>query len=132
VLDASALVDVLIDRPNKAAVLEHFGQPLVAPAHQLAEVVSALARLRRAGTISGEDAKAAVREAVGLAQEVVPWDAALLEAALALDGRLRVLDAVYVALALRRGCPLLTSDRRLGRADPPCELILAAPPEPQD
>lgn len=46
-----------------------------------------------------------------------------LRRAFELDGRLRVLDALYVVLADELGCPLLTTDQRLARAAPPCELI---------
>lgn len=73
-------------------------------------------------------AHAALREVAALIQEIVPADGALLEAALRLDRRLRVTDAIYVALAARLDCPLLTSDGRLAAADPPCDVLLVPRP----
>ena len=124
VLDASALVDVLIDQPNKPAVIAHLDQKLMAPAHQPIEVLSAIARLRRAGELNEETARRAIREASELVQEFVHPDARLMQHALELDGRIRVVDAVYVALAEQLDCPLLTSDQRLEASNPPCKLIV--------
>lgn len=39
VLDASALVDVVLDQPNRAQVLAHLDQPIAAPAHQPVEAL---------------------------------------------------------------------------------------------
>lgn len=127
VLDASALLDVVLDQPAAEAVLSHLGQPVVAPAHQLAEVVSAVGRFVRARQITERVARQAVEEAAALEQELVVPSPAHLHRALALQGRIRVLDGLYVALAEARACPLLTTDRRLAAADLPCEVILAAP-----
>lgn len=124
VLDASALVDVVLDQPNRDELLEHCDQPLTAPAHQSAEVLSAVARLRRAGVLDTAAASDAMRDAAALVQDLVVPDARLLARALALDGRIRVLDGLYIALAERLGCAVLTSDRRLADADPPCEIVL--------
>lgn len=124
VLGASALVDVVLDQPNRDELLEHFDQPLTAPAHQSAEVLSAIARLRRAGVLDSAAASDAMRAAAALVQDLVVPDARLLARTLALDGRIRVLDGLYIALAERLGCAVLTSDRRLAEADPPCEIVL--------
>jgi predicted nucleic acid-binding protein len=126
VLDASALVDVVIDQPSKDQILSHLDQPIVAPAHQMAEVLSALARLVRAGTLETEAAQAALDEAAALRQEHVAADATQLRRALELQGQIRVLDGLYVALAEARRCPLLTTDRRLINAKPPCGVIALA------
>lgn len=125
VLDASALVDVVTDQPAKSAVLEHLGQPIAAPGHQLAEVLSAIARMVRGGQLDPDAAAAAVADAAALSQSHVPLDADLLARALALNDRVRALDGLYVALAERLACPLLTTDTRLKRSDPPCEVIVA-------
>jgi len=125
VLDASALIDVLLDQPNKAAVLAHLEQQIHAPAHQPVEVLSALARLKRAGAIDESVAREAIAEVQDLVQELVIPDQWLLRRALELDGRLRVVDALYVALAERLGCPLVTTDRRLADSNPPCDVVLA-------
>jgi predicted nucleic acid-binding protein len=130
VLDASALVDVVVDRPTKDAVLTHLDQPVVAPAHQLAEVLSALARLVRADTISAEAARDALDEASALEQQHVTPNRTHLRRALELQANIRVLDGLYVALAEECRCPLLTTDRRLAAANPPCNVTLALPPAP--
>lgn len=123
VLDAAALVDAVLDRPSKAWILDQLAaQQVCAPAHQPAEVLSALGRLQRAGEISRDVARASLAEAHALAQEFVLPSAAHLARALDLQDRLRVLDGLYVALAEDRACPLVTTDMRLARADPPCEV----------
>lgn len=130
VLDAAALVDVVLDQPAKAWVLDQLADEVVcAPAHQPAEVLSAIARLVRSGGVDGDVAADAVREARGAEQELVMPTAAHLERALALQDRIRVLDGLYVALAEARDCPLVTTDRRLSGAQPPCE-VRAAPADP--
>lgn len=128
VLDSSALVDVVADRPAKEVVLSYLDQPLAAPAHQPAEVISAIGRLLRAGELTPESAQRAVSEAATLVQDVTPIDEAMLLRSFALRESVRVLDGPYVALAERYGCPLLTTDGRLARADLPCEVILATAP----
>lgn len=124
VLDASALVDVILDQPAKEEILAHLGQPIAAPGHQPAEVLSALARLVRAGQITSAEAGAALDDAAALDQDLVAVSAVHLRRAFALRERIRVLDGLYVALAEQLGCPLLTTDRRLANADPPCEVIV--------
>lgn len=124
VLDASALVDVIADQPPKEGVLAHLDQPVVAPAHQLAEVLSALARLVRAGTITKRVAQAALDEAATLEQEHIVPTRSHLRRALAMQDGVRVLDGLYVALAEERDCALVTTDARLARGNPPCEVIL--------
>lgn len=125
VLDASALIDVIADRPQKDAVLEHLGQPITAPSHQLAEVGSAVSRLVRAGDLTPKSARQALTDAAALVQDVVAVDEALLLRAFTLRDSVRMLDGLYVALAERRNCPLLTTDSRLARSNPPCEVIFA-------
>lgn len=123
VLDASALVDVVADRPSRDAVLGHLDQRILAPGHQLAEVSSALARLVRAGDLDDAEAQRALTDAASLTQHVVAIDEPLLHRAFTLRESIRVLDGLYVALAERHGCPLVTTDGRLARANPPCEVI---------
>ncbi len=130
VLDASALVDVIVDQPWRDRVLEHLDQPIAAPAHQPAEVLSALARLARAGSITERRARAGLDELAELGQVFVVPDGRALRRALDLGDRIRVLDGLYVALAEERECSLLTTDGRLAASDPPCRVLLVGPDEP--
>lgn len=123
VLDASALVDILIDQPTKEWVLNRIiGEEIRAPAHQRAEVLSALARLVRAGELGPEEAQDALREGTSLPQHLLVPTTAHLERAFALRERIRVLDGLYVALAEENECALVTTDTRLAGAAPPCEI----------
>lgn len=124
VLDASALVDVVIDQPAKEQILGHLDQRILAPAHQLAEVLSALARLVRTEEITAQKARAALDDAAALTQDHIAPDPKHLRRALELQDKIRVLDGLYVALAEEHRCPLLTTDRKLAGANPPCEVIL--------
>ena len=131
VLDASALVDALIGQSERAWVLEQLaGQKICAPAHQPVEVLSALARLTRTGDLDVPAERAALDTALTLRQEFVVLTDAHLRRALALQDQIRVADGLYVALAEERSCPLVTTDRRLGRAYAPCE-VRTPPGNPQ-
>lgn len=123
VVDASALVDLLAGTDRAAAVAARLrGTSLHAPAHLDAEVLSALGRLHRAGSMSTEATAAAcdrlVRAPVNrhLLTDLVPdaWK---------LHGSLRLADALYVALGERLAVPVLTTDLRLARASPRAEGI---------
>lgn len=123
VLDASALVDVVLDQPHKGWVLEQLsGEQVCAPAHQPAEVLSAVARFHRAGHASLEVARAAIAEANALVQELVISSSSHHVRALDLQENVGILDGLYVALAEERQCPLVTTDFRLRRGEPPCEV----------
>jgi predicted nucleic acid-binding protein len=130
VLEASALVDVLVDQQHSGWVLEQLrSSEVIAPAHQPAEVVSAIARLHRAGTLAEDKARDAIAAAVALNQQLVVPSTSLMQRAFELRGRIRVLHGLYVAPAEQRGAPLLTTDQRLVRADPPCQLLAPATDE---
>lgn len=120
VLDASALVDVLLDQPPRDWVLDRLrDEQILAPAHQPAEVVSALGRLVRAATITEEQAQDAVAEAMSLRQEHLPLTKQHLQRALELSTRVRILDGLYVAVAEDHEATLVTTDRRLAGAGLP-------------
>ncbi len=121
VLDAAALLDVVVDRAAGPWVADQIlGEEMRAPHHQHAEVLSALTRLVRAGEIEPSAAKNALREAATVRQRFVAPTLAHLQRAFTLRQRVRVLDGLYVALAEELGCDLVTTDRRLARTDPPC------------
>lgn len=123
VLDASALVDLVLDQPQAEWVLGQLpGQEILAPAHQPAEVLSALARLLRSGLLDDRTAREALDEVATLPQVLVPLTGEQLRRAYALRERIRVVDGLYVALAQERDCALITTDVRLAGAAPPCEV----------
>lgn len=123
VLDAAALVDVVLDQAASGWVLDQVtGEEIRAPGHQLAEVLSAVSRLVRAAALGVAEAADALREATALPQRLVTPTPAHIDRAFALRHRIRVLDGLYVALAEELGCPLVTTDTRLGGAGLPCEV----------
>lgn len=123
VLDASALVDVVLDHPKAGWILDQMaGGGVHAPAHQRAETLSALARLLRASALEPPAAREAVERTLALPQRLVIPTASHIRRAFALRDRIRVVDGLYVALADELGCPLITTDRRLAAADAPCEV----------
>jgi predicted nucleic acid-binding protein len=124
VLDSSALVDVLVDQEHSGWLLDRMQSgEVLAPAHQPAEVLSAIARMQRAGALTQDKARDALAAAMALQQQLVVPSASHVQRAFDLRERIRVVDGLYVALAEERGVPLLTTDQRLVRADPPCEVL---------
>ncbi len=123
VVDASALVDLLLGGPLGAAVRTRLsGQALHAPAHTDAEVLSALGRLHRAGTLSADEVEGMLTR-LSSAPMVRHPVADLLAGAWARRSRLRLADALYVELAVARAMPLVTTDRRL-RPVPVAEVVV--------
>jgi predicted nucleic acid-binding protein len=123
VLDASAIVDVLVGRPAQDWVLSQMhGERLFAPSHQPAEVLSAVARLVRGGQLQEPDARQATRDFVGLEQTFIVPTTDHLGRALDLQPRVRVLDGLYVAVAESLSCPVITTDLRLARAGLPVDV----------
>jgi predicted nucleic acid-binding protein len=134
VIDASALVDLLLDLPRSKLVRAHLagrGGGLHAPQLLDIEVLSSLRRLVRSGTISAARAGAAVADLLDIPVERYPH--AILGARIwELRENFTTYDAVYVALAERlseKGLPLLTVDARFARAarkHTGVEVLLAA------
>lgn len=123
VLDASALVDLVLDQATADWVLAELqGQDVRAPVHQPAEVLSALARLVRNDVLEAQTAGDALEEAATLPQTLMLATREHLRRAYELRERVRVVDGLYVALAEDLGCPLVTTDGRLARSAPPCEV----------
>jgi predicted nucleic acid-binding protein len=118
VVDASAVVDVLLETGRGQRVAARLDDTLVAPELLYVEVCSALARLVRADAIEKRDADLAVRRVVRM--PVTPMSNSLLTArAWQLRERVRMADAFYAACAMVFGAPLLTTDTRLGAAPLP-------------
>ena len=123
VLDASALIDVALAQRKVKWILDQIaGEDVAAPAHQPAEVLSALVRMVRAEALTPDGARKALDAAMGIPQQLVPPSAAHVRRAFALREHIRVADGLYVALADELSCPLVTTDRRLAGAHAPCEV----------
>jgi predicted nucleic acid-binding protein len=116
VVDASVWVDALLDGPRRDPALLAV-ETLDPWAPQLidSEIVSAVARLERAGAITSDEADSAIEDWSSVRIERASSDL-LLDDVWALRRSIRTTDAFYVALARILGCPLVTSDARLSRA----------------
>jgi len=91
------------------------GAPWLAPDILPFEVFSAIRRHAIRRVLASSLAETALRRLRTLPIEFVPTPS-LLDAAWPLRERFSAADALYTALALRAGEPLLTSDMRLARA----------------
>lgn len=99
------------------------GQDTAAPELLDVEVLSAAARLVRAGVLTDADA-ARVVGALHRMPVTRVSHAALSVRAWELRDRVRIADAFYVACAEFFACPVLTCDARLARAALPGTAIL--------
>lgn len=121
VVDASALVELVLGRAAEARVAEHLRAhafELHAPHLVGVEVASALRRIVALGETDAPRAKDALTDFLDLPLERYAHEA-LLPRAWTLRANLSAYDATYVALAEvldDGGAPLLTADRRLARA----------------
>ncbi|MFN8095505.1 MAG: type II toxin-antitoxin system VapC family toxin [Vicinamibacteria bacterium] len=118
VLDASALVELLLGTAAGRAVLERIASPdvsLHAPHLADVEVAQVLRRLARDGDLDPGSAGTALADLRALDLERHSHEP-LLERVWALRDNLTAYDAVYVALAEALDAKLVTCDRRLARA----------------
>ena len=118
VLDASVVVELLLDTATgrRVAILVEDAAIALHVPHLLdVEVVNALRRLVRDGSLDHEDAEAAIGDLMALDLQRHSHEA-LLERAWALRANVTTYDAVYVALAEALNATLLTCDSRLARA----------------
>jgi predicted nucleic acid-binding protein len=118
------MVGLLVAGPDREALAERLrGAVVHVPAHFEAEVLSALGRLHRAGQVPEH----VVEEALDRLARV-PWQrhpiADLLVASWRLRGNIRLVDAIYVALAERLDARLLTLDRRLAASSDRVVLVV--------
>ncbi|MGV0741444.1 type II toxin-antitoxin system VapC family toxin [Mycolicibacterium sp. XJ870] len=115
VVDASVFVELLGDFTYGNAVQRRLRDTRMhAPAHLDAEVLSALGRLHRAGTIDAVDVEEGLSRLARLPVQRHGLDSLVL-GAWARRADIRLLDALYVELAGQLGVPLLTVDRKLAR-----------------
>lgn len=123
VVDALAIVDLLLDNDLGGAVRRRLaGHVLHAPAHLDAEVLSALGRMHRAGELEAGDVESRL-QALAAAPIQRHGVSALLIGTWARRHQLRLVDALYVQLAVSLDHPLVTTDRRLHSA-PTAEVVV--------
>lgn len=115
VVDASAVVDVVVHEDPVLAGRLREGGDLHAPHLVDVEVTHALRRLVASGELSSDRASDARVDAADLLIMRYPH-LALLERAWELRDNLTVYDAVYIALAELLQAPLVTCDARLAQA----------------
>jgi predicted nucleic acid-binding protein len=118
VVDASALLEVLLRTPAAAAVDQRLfqpGQTLHAPHLVDAEIVQVIRRYAANGEISAERGRLALDDFAGFRVHRYSHDV-LLPRVWDLRHNLTAYDAVYVALAEALDATLLTRDRRLAAA----------------
>ena len=116
VTGSSALVDLVAQTERAPAVAQAVGSTdMVAPDVVNPEVLSALVRLERTGTLTARRAVQAVDDLMDAPVRrfsTVP----LLAEAWTLRTNVTAADACYVVLARILRCPLVTADRKLSRA----------------
>lgn len=125
VVDASLMVAALVDSGPGGEWAENVlaRNALAAPELLLVETGNILRRLERAGELSTLEATSAQRDLPRLDLELFPFSP-FADRVWALRENLTGYDAWYVALAEALECPLMTLDRRLGRASgPSCEIV---------
>ncbi len=116
VLDASAAANIILRTDLAPALIERLGQGrlVIAPSLFHSEIANTLWKYVRCGDLSKDTALARYAEAVGLV-DAFEADEALATEALSAAIRYNhpVYDLLYVILARRHGCRVLTVDKRL-------------------
>ncbi len=123
VIDASAMVDYLVDSPLAARVAERIANnEILVPAHFDAEVLSALGRLHRGGELS----EAEVETRVALTAQA-PFHrhllAPLLEGAWERHHNVRLVHALYIELANQVDATIITTDSGMSAASAKAEQV---------
>lgn len=124
VVDCSVLAAVLFDEPERdAAALAMAGKELFAPDLLDHEIVSVALKKSAAGNAEIAERALADLDAIQLTRCSVDGEA---QFRLAEQTGLTAYDAAYLRLALELRAPLVTFDRKLGKA---AKEILAAEPD---
>ena len=129
VVDASVLVAAFVDSADDGPWSERViaGGGLVSPELVLVETANILRRHARSGQLSRAEAGLAYGSLLRLKVELFPF-MPFAERVWELGENLTSYDAWYVALAEALDCPLITLDRKIGRAaGPTCQII--TPPD---
>ena len=124
VLDASAMVTMLIGGGKGQPIIGRLrGSSVHVPAHFDAEVLSALGRLQRARELSGAQVMIGL-ESLAASPFERHLVAPLVTSAWRLRGNMRLVDALYVALAMELSATVITMDKGLAAAAPKAELMM--------
>jgi predicted nucleic acid-binding protein len=117
VVDASVLAPALVDAGTDGTAIRARlrGEAISAPDLLRIEVLAIIRKRRIDGSLTVDQADAAVDDLLDFPLSVLPA-APLLRRAWALRDNLTAYDACYVALAEALDCPLLTADARLASA----------------
>jgi predicted nucleic acid-binding protein len=116
VVDASALVELLLQTGRAAAVVQAVGNTeLVAPDVINPEVLSSLRRRERNGELRAERAVQAIDDLLDAPLRRFPT-LPLMPSMWTLPANVTPYGVCYVALARDLGCPLVTGDLKLSRA----------------
>ena len=118
VVDASALLEVLLKTPNSEAVIDRLFRPaevLVAPHLIDVEIAQVLRRYHAAGELDDRRGREALMDLEDMRLARYPHDF-LLARIWELRANLTAYDATYVALAEAMEIPLATRDTHLASA----------------
>lgn len=122
------MVDLLIRSDAGEPVRRLLGDrevtAVVTVAHLDAEVLSALARLSRAGLLDADEVAVLLGRLGTMAIQRLPITGDLLESAWRLRENVAARDALHVAAATRIGARLVTTDDRLARSVPDLAVAL--------
>lgn len=125
VIDASAIIQVLVGRDPGPALLDAVAGDLAAPHILDVEVLSALRGMVLGGVLPLEAAESARRSYADLV--IDRYEAALLaDRVWALRTQYTSYDAMYLALAEGLGAPLVTCDRKLDAGGHHVEVVVYA------
>lgn len=119
VVDASVAVKWLVPEIHSAAAVQVLARAsaLLAPDLIWAELGNVLWKKRRRGELTADVARNMLRDFRRFPFTVHAAESLMEEAFNIADGFGRsVYDSLYLALALREGCPLVTADRRFYEA----------------
>lgn len=123
VVDASAMVDYLVSSPLAASINARLDRSEVhVPAHFDAEVLSALGRLNRAGSLTGSEVEERIELTAAAPFHRHPL-APLLTGAWQMQHNVRLVDALYVQLATQLAATIVTTDAGLAAHIPEAHLI---------